>query len=395
MTRFAADTFARLLLAATGALSLLSCGPAPAAQAAAEVGAGQNHASDAHPAMFPDETGRFDIVCETRGRMLGMPFDQSLRQPPPAGAVPSDHHFRLSVDLDAMENCGRWCETQPPDRIEAVGRHEIVFDGEHAYRRALRRSDGRFVYRVLHGKVVEEEIGRCTRAPFTAFPSRSLAPASPPPSGTLAALRRRVTALEEHAEAFFGRGSPRENGTMPDPEPSAPILAAARAEWDRRYAACRDDGCRRAILADRLSRLAFAFGHGPRRFPGLDLPGGNLHLETSDFFFGEITGSTIIYPIIDDRILASVMTHNYPSMRSVCQAISEGLPTPEGGLRMRAFSGDDDPRPRDWELRMQPGERVEMSSAHAWVGYCPQSVGLDGTFDILSVNDPSPEGASS
>ena len=393
MTRFAPCAFVRLLLAATGGLALASCGPASRAQAAADGEAGQNQASEAGLAAFPDETGRFDIICETRGRMLGMSFDQALRQPPPAGAVPSDHRFRLSVDLDAMENCGRWCATQPPDRIKALGRGEIIFDGEHTYRRELRRSDGRFMFRVLHGKVVEEEVGRCTRAPFTAFPARSLAPASPPPSATLAALRRRITALEVHADWTFGRGIPID-GRMPDPKPSAPILVAARAEWDRRYAACRDEACRRAILADRLSRLAFAFGHGPRRFPGLDLPGGILDLRSFEMFFGEVAGHATIYPVIDDHILTAVSAHNHPSMVGYCEAISEGRPTPEGGLRMRAFLSDDD-RPLDWELRMQPGQRVEMSSDHAWVGYCPRFVGLDGTFDIVSVNDPSPEGPPS
>jgi len=327
---------------------------------------------------FPPGLTRFDMVCETRGRLLGTLYPDSLRAWPDPGSEPSVHRFRLSVDLEAMESCGPWCATMPSDWIESADADRIFFDRGNGAYRDLRRSDGFYRHRLFDGKNEETETGRCTRAPFTAFPDRELPGFRARPAPGLATLRARLARYERDVDRSFI--------DLFESEAVTRVVREARSEWDRRYRNCRDDACRRTILADRVARLEYAFGRRTAPFPGLAFPGGSIGLRTVDPYVRVVYAGATIFPIIDDRILMSVDAVNTPPLMAFCSVAAEGRATANGAIQMTALGDPGEPVLR-WDMRLEPGDRLTIAPLGSFSNpYCGATVGIAYTFDIDGSN---------
>lgn len=165
-------------------------------------------------------------------------------------------------------------------------------------------------------------------------------------------------------------------------EPYAAILADARAEWRRRFDRCRDDACRRSVLADRLARAEYAFGDRARRFPGLGFPGGRIAFRSQS---GAVRGDVRIYPLVDDRLLVDFVS---VSERAICEFVAEGRATPDGGIRMTAradLAGEQ--VATEWEMQAEPAGRLSIRAVgedRNW--FCGTRLSIPATYEIVEVN---------
>lgn len=175
-----------LLVGASTALAVAACGSEAAkdgdrangSQISAVTSAdGGPQPARVEPAGRPDipvtDDLHFDLNCDVHGRIVS-----DSRPWGPTGTYPANeprwtNSFRYVIDLQTMQYCGdvASCLHHRPGRIERVTADRIILGEGPTGSEFIRRTDWRVLVRRDDGGLVMVDSGRCTKAPFSGFPS--------------------------------------------------------------------------------------------------------------------------------------------------------------------------------------------------------------------------------
>jgi hypothetical protein len=113
----------------------------------------------------------FDLHCATHGHIVS-----DSRPWGPTGSYPANERswtgsFGFVIDLQTMQYCNDTCLGTRASRFARVTADRIILDEGPIGSTFIRRRNWRVEVRRDHGGLVMVDSGRCTKAPFSGFPS--------------------------------------------------------------------------------------------------------------------------------------------------------------------------------------------------------------------------------